>query len=122
MEPFAPAFARVGSECPLSRAHRPLKWPPEVAAELGRRRRFAPPGRTTLRNGVLGALREDWSARYRCFSLFFPGIISEQGVVFGRNPGFRWIRRAKKQRKHPLFFAVFARKNSEKISKNALMS
>ena len=50
------------------------------------------------------------------FSLFFPGIISELGVVFGRNPGPRGSgeqKTAKTPAVPPLFFAVFAPKNSD---------
>lgn len=43
----------------------------------------------------------------RCFSLFFPEIISGRHPVFGGNPQFLTARQKQKQRKRPLFFRCF---------------
>jgi hypothetical protein len=54
-----------------------------------------------------------------CFSLFFPGIISERSVVFHRNPGSAAALASKKQQKTPLFgrcFSLFSCERTAKIT------
>jgi hypothetical protein len=53
----------------------------------------------------------------RCFSLFFPGIISERSVVFHRNPGSAAAPASKKQQNARLFGRCFSRFSCEKTAK-----
>jgi hypothetical protein len=54
-----------------------------------------------------GTLGDNGTTGVSLFFAVLPGIFSERGVVFGRNPGPRLIRRVKKQQKTRCSAAVF---------------
>jgi len=75
---------------------------------------------TARQNDGAGASREE---RVSLFSLFFPEIYSERGVVFGRDPSLRAIRGPRKQqnlRCSAAVFRCFSVERAAKIAKVAL--
>jgi Histidine kinase-, DNA gyrase B-, and HSP90-like ATPase len=100
----------------------PGNGPPEVAAELGLRAAFCPARGTAPRNGVLGALCEDWTPRFRgfrgfrCFRCFSQELSASEASCSAEilgSVGSGEQKTAKTPAAPPLFFAVFAPKNSD---------
>ena len=89
------------------------KWLPGLLQSLSSVRVFA---RTPERRAGTTA-RVRLAKRVALFSLFVPEIYSERGVVFGRNPSLRAIRRPRKQQNVRCSAAVFPRFSDERTAK-----
>lgn len=73
-------------------------------------------GRRRPGNGVLGALREDWTPRFRCFRCFSQELSASEASCSAEtlgSVGSGEQKTAKRPAVPPLFFAVFAPKNND---------